>query len=105
MTRRAGTDERPLLRLAGLESREAVDALRGEGLHVPRPPLEEDEYWADDLIGCEVVGFGRVVRLLDYPSCEILELDSGEMVPLVRDAIERIDITARRITLREGFLQ
>lgn len=104
VTRRAGSGARPLLRLEGIDSKEAVSALRGEGLLVPRPPLEDDEFWADDLIGCEVVGYGTVARLLDYPSCEILELDTGEMVPLVRDAIERVDLDARTITLREGFL-
>jgi len=104
VTRRAGSDAKPLLRLEGIETKEAVLALRGEGLLVPRPPLPDDEYWADDLIGCEVVGYGTVARLLDYPSCEILELETGEMVPLVRDAIERVDIAARKITLREGFL-
>jgi 16S rRNA processing protein RimM len=104
VTRRAGTSAKPLLRLEGIASKEAVLALRGEALVVPRPLLEEDEYWADDLIGCEVVGYGKVERLLDYPSCEILELDSGEMVPLVRDAIESIDLAGRKITLRPGFL-
>ena len=47
--RRAGTDERPILRLAGHAGREAAEALRGAPLRVPRaeaPPLEEDEYWA-----------------------------------------------------------
>ena len=102
--RRAGTDAKPLVRLEGIDSRAAADALRGEPLWAPRPPLEEDEYWADDLVGCEIEGVGRVARLLDYPSCEVLETETGEMVPLVRDAIESIDLEARRIVLREGFL-
>jgi 16S rRNA processing protein RimM len=104
VVRRAGTDRRPLMRVEGIETREAADGLRGEALWVARPPLAEDEYWAEDLVGCEVVGVGRVVRMLEYPSCEVLETDDGSMVPLVRDAISSIDIAARRIELREGFL-
>jgi 16S rRNA processing protein RimM len=104
VVRRAGTDRRPLMRVEGIETREAADGLRGEALWVERPPLAEDEYWAEDLVGCEVVGVGRVVRMLEYPSCEVLETDDGSMVPLVRDAISSIDIAARRIELREGFL-
>jgi 16S rRNA processing protein RimM len=104
VVRRAGTDRRPLMRVEGVDTREAADALRGEPLWVERPPLAEDEYWAEDLVGCEVVGVGRVVRMLEYPSCEVLETDDGSMVPLVRDAIASIDVGARRIELREGFL-
>jgi 16S rRNA processing protein RimM len=104
VVRRAGTDLRPIMRLDGIESRAAADALRGEPLLAPRPALEEDEYWAEDLIGCEIVGVGTVVRMLDYPSCEVLETDTGSMVPLVRDAIATIDLAAKRIELREGFL-
>ena len=104
VVRRAGTDRAPLLRLEGVDTREAADALRGEPLWAPRPPLEEGEYWADDLVGCEIEGVGRVVKLLAYPSCEVMETEEGAMVPLVGDAIESIDLAGRRIVLREGFL-
>ena len=104
VVRRAGTDAQPIVRLEGIETRDAADALRGEPLWAPRPPLEADEYWAEDLVGCEIVGVGRVARMLSYPSCEVLETEEGAMVPLVRDAIASIDLGARRIELREGFL-
>ena len=35
IVRRAGTDERPIVRLAGFEGRSAAEALRGEALLVP----------------------------------------------------------------------
>ena len=104
VVRRAGTDERPIVRLEGVDTREAANALRGEPLLAPRPPLEEDEYWAEDLVGCEVAGHGKVVRMLEYPSCEVLETEDGSMIPLVRDAIARVDVQGRRIELAEGFL-
>ncbi len=81
IVRRAGTDDRPIVRLDGVDSREAADALRGTELLVPRsiaPALEEDEWWAEDLVGCRVVdgdrALGRVVRLMPLPSCEVLEV-------------------------------
>ena len=109
---RKGTDDKPVIRLSSTPDRSAVLAIRGELLLVSRdvaPPLEEDEYWADDLVGCEVVVsdervLGKVKRLLAMPSCEVLELDSGDLVPMVRDAIKEVDLESRRIAVDGGFL-
>ena len=106
-----GTESRPIARLAAASDRTAVEALRGADLLVPdavRPPLEEDEYWAEDLVGCAVVDgdrpLGEVRTLLALPSCEVLELDTGLLVPLVRDAIRSVDVEARRIDVNGEFL-
>jgi 16S rRNA processing protein RimM len=111
IVRRAGTDDRPILRLAGVEGREGVDALRGADLLVDRaaaPPLGDDEYWAEDLEGCVVVAgdrrLGTVRRMLPLPSCEVLELDTEVLVPLVRDAVRSIDVAAGRIEVDAAFL-
>ena len=110
---RSGTDERPILRLAGVEDRSAAEALRGAELHVPRPPREEGEYWAEELEGCAVrdgdVEVGVVERLLAYPSCELLEVwragtPEPLLVPLVRDAIRSIDVEGRVIEIDLEFL-
>lgn len=104
--RRAGTDERPLVRLGGIEHREAAGQLRGERLLVDEKeaPLGEREWLAADLVGCVVPGLGRVSRVLGAPSCDLLELDDGTLVPLVSDAIESIDVASRRIEVRHRFL-
>jgi 16S rRNA processing protein RimM len=114
IVRRAGTPERPILRLAAFEGREAAEVLRGEELLVPRdaaPPLGEDEWWAEDLEGCRVVDgdreLGRVRRLLPLPSCEALEVAAGGdafLVPLVRDAVRSVDIGAGVIDVDVAFL-
>ena len=154
IVRRAGTDDRPIVRLDGVDTREAADALRGTELLVPRsvaPPLEDDEWWAEDLVGCRVVdgerALGRVIRLMPLPSCEVLEVapeggggssasgsgergsgeggagasGSGEggagasgsgdqppaapfLVPLVRDAVRRVDVGAKIIDVDVAFL-
>ena len=112
--RRAGTDERPILRLAGRDSRDAVEALRGEDLWVRRadvPALGEDEWYAEDLEGCLVVDGDRTVgtvrRLLAYPSCELLEVRDGDrerLIPLISDAVRDVDVAARRIDVDLSFL-
>jgi 16S rRNA processing protein RimM len=117
IVRRAGTDARPIVRLAGVSDRTAVEALRGADLHVPRaeaPALEPDEWWPEELEGCRVhdgtqeVGVVRALRAL--PSCEVLEVardGSGEelLVPLIADAVRAVDVAARRIEVDLAFLE
>jgi 16S rRNA processing protein RimM len=115
IVRRAGTNERPILRLAGHEDREAAEALRGSDLLVPRdaaPALGDDEWYAEDLEGCRVVdgelAVGRVRRMLALPSCEALEVerDGGAelLVPLVRDAVRSVDVAAGVVDVDLAFL-
>jgi 16S rRNA processing protein RimM len=101
--RRAGTDDRPLIRLSGMADRDAVTPLRGDLLLVDEE-LAEGEWLAGDLVGCDVSGLGRVSRVLAGPSCDLLELEDGALVPLVSDAIVSIDPDARRIEVRLAFL-
>jgi 16S rRNA processing protein RimM len=100
IARRAGTDERPLLRLEGVED---PGRLRGELLLV-EDELAEDEWLAADLVGCRVPGHGEVTQVVDGPSCSVLELEDGTMVPFVSDAIESVDLEAREIRVRAGFV-
>jgi 16S rRNA processing protein RimM len=105
--RRAGTDERPLVRLAGVSDRSAAEALRGLALVVERPEvnLEEDEYVVSDLVGCSIDGLGYVERVLAGPSCDVLEVGhDGVLVPLVSDAIRRVDLERRVIEIDRDFL-
>lgn len=108
---RKGTEERPILRVEAASDRTAVEGLRGRELHVDDatvPPLGEDEYWAEELEGCTVAdgdrALGVVRRLIALPSCEALELDSGMLVPLVRDAVRKVDVAAKRIDVDAEFL-
>jgi 16S rRNA processing protein RimM len=110
LTRRAGTPERPILRVEGCVTRDAAEALRGTELRVPAaeaPALEENEYWARDLEGCRVTDgeleVGVVSRMIALPSCEALEV-GDRLIPLVRDAIRSIDVEGRRIDVDLGFV-
>jgi 16S rRNA processing protein RimM len=116
IVRRAGTDARPILRLAGFEDRDAAESLRGEALLVARedlPALGEDEWWPEDLEGCRVRDGSRAVgvvgSVLPLPSCEALVVEregGGELiVPLVRDAVRSVDVQAREIDVDLAFVE
>ncbi len=116
ITRRAGSDQRVILRLEGYEDRDAARTLAGEELLSPRaeaPELEEDEWWAEDLEGCTVHDgeetVGTVRRLLALPSCEVLEVERPEgqgdlLVPLVSDAVRAVDVERRQVEIDLRFL-
>jgi 16S rRNA processing protein RimM len=115
IVRRAGTDAKPIVRLEGVDAREAADALRGQELLVARsaaPPLDDDEYWPEDLEGCAVtdgdVEIGIVRALIGYPSVDVLEVEREGadplLVPMVRDAIRSVDVTAKRIDVSLAFM-
>lgn len=100
IARRAGTDERPLIRLEGMADPRPV---RGELLLV-EDELAEGEWLASDLVGCTVPGRGLVVQIVDGESCSVLELEDGTLIPFISDAIERVDTEAREIRVNDEFL-
>jgi 16S rRNA processing protein RimM len=113
ITRRAGTDQRPIVRIEGCEDRAGAEALRGHDILALAPALEADEWWAEDLEACRVRDgareVGRVRRLLALPSCEVLEVAREDgaadlLVPLIRDAVRRVDIEGRMIDIDLDFL-
>ena len=103
--RRAGTDERPIVRVTGVADRDAAAQIAGEALLVDAGELEDDEFLIEDLVGCEVPGIGTVRRVLPAPSCDVLEVGDDELlVPLVRDAIRHVDLAGRVIEVNRAFL-
>lgn len=124
VVRRAGTEEHPLIRLEGIDNRSAAEAIRGLELTVDlleAPELEEGEWWASELEGCEVIDgelrVGIVTRLLELPSCEALEVELARpkserasqatqsiLIPMVRDAIRSVDPASRQIEVDMSFL-
>jgi 16S rRNA processing protein RimM len=74
--------------------------------------LPEGEYLIDDLVGCEVVDgprtIGTVQEVLLLPAADVLEVARSEreplLVPLVADAVRRVDIAGGRIDVDTGFV-
>jgi 16S rRNA processing protein RimM len=115
IVRRVGTDERPVVRLAGCDTREAAEALHAQPLRVAladAPKLDDGEWWAHELEGLAVTDGDRVVgtvrRMLELPSVEVLEVECADgselLVPMVGDAIRTLDVAGRRVDVDLGFL-
>jgi 16S rRNA processing protein RimM len=99
-----------LLRLAGVNDRDAAEALRGARLEMARsalPPLAEGEYYLVDLIGATVTGpdgpVGEVTGIAAHPSIASVEvrLRDGRQAEQLLSApwVARVDAEARVIEL------
>ncbi|MET0912063.1 MAG: ribosome maturation factor RimM [Acidimicrobiales bacterium] len=77
---------RHIVRFAGVDTREAADALHGVILSAE--PLEDPEaLWVHELIGCVIVDqhgveHGAVTSVELNPASDLLVLDAGGLVPL-----------------------
>lgn len=95
-----------LARLEGVSDRDQAKALIGRRLMVPeqeRWPLPEGRFYVDDLIGLSVSAvdgrpLGQARRIWPGVAHDLLELDGGQLVPMVR-AWLTVDLAARRIQL------
>jgi 16S rRNA processing protein RimM len=107
--------DRPLVLFEGVESVEAAEALRGQGLWIAassRPALEPGLFYETDLVGCQVetaagsggpgTTLGVVQRVEGVSGAAILVIDTpqGEvLVPLAHDICRVIDPAAKRIVI------
>lgn len=84
---------------------------RGALLEVERdalPPTEDDEYYAFELVGLPVVEesgreLGSVRAVTTGIANDVLELDSGVLLPMIEDCVRQVDLAGRRIVVAEGF--
>lgn len=84
---------------------------RGTLLEVERdalPPTDEDEYYAFELVGLAVQEetgreLGSVKLVTPGIANDVLELDSGVLLPMVEDCVRSIDLDAGRIVVAPGF--
>ncbi len=86
---------------------------RGVLIEVERvdlPATAEDEYYAFELVGLEVVegtgrSLGTVQAVTPGVANDVLELDSGVLLPMVEDCIRAVDVAGGRIDVAEGFAE
>lgn len=101
---RKGTDAKPIVRLSGVDDRDGAERLRGQAISTGEPePPGEGEWLVNDLIGCEVVGLGRVTDVHPGMSCDVLEVGE-QLIPLVADAVTSVDIEHKVIEVNREFL-
>lgn len=87
------------------------EVARGAQLEVDRdalPPPKEDEYYVFQLVGMRVersdgTPLGRVATVDAGVANDILELDTGLLLPLVEACVLEVDLEAGRIVIAPGF--
>lgn len=75
-----------LVRFAGIDDRSRAEELQGLVLSA-EPITDPDELWVHDLVGATVTDQhgaqrGRVTGVIANPASDLLELDSGALVPV-----------------------
>jgi len=86
-------------------------AERGALLEVDRadlPPTADDEYYAFELAGLEVVeengrALGKVTAVTAGVANDVLELDTGVLLPMVEECVRHVDLEGGRIVVADGF--
>ena len=100
-----------LLKLEGVDTMEAAQALRGKTVTLYREDMDEDVIFAGDLIGMEVFSqaerIGELTQVLDYPGNQVYVV-KGEreyMLPAVKEFILSTDLDGNRmeVKLLEGM--
>ncbi len=97
---------RLLVLLAGCESRDDAEALRGAQLTIPpsrRASLPEGAYYEDELIGMTVTTTaGETIGLLR----EVLRTGSNDvyvtdrvLIPATREVVKQVDVTAKTMVI------
>jgi 16S rRNA processing protein RimM len=100
-----------IMRLSGVDTRSAAEALKGERLYIPRealPDPETGEYYHADLVGLRAETadgseFGRISAVLNYGAGDILEITRAdgdtELVPFSNNHVPVVDIAAGRVVI------
>jgi 16S rRNA processing protein RimM len=105
-------DDMLVARVAGVETREAAEALKNVEIFARRdqlPPPAHDEFYYDDLVGLEAVDsagarIGRVASLVNYGAGDVLEIaptQGGEtfLLPFSKSVAQRIDFDVGQIVI------
>ena len=95
-----------LLKLEGVDTMEAAQAMRGETVQVYRADAPEDLIFVAELIGVEVyaegVCIGKVADVLDYPANKVYVV-KGErtyMIPAVSQFVLSTDLEKNEMQVR-----
>ena len=99
-----------LLKLQGVDTMEAVQAMRGKVIQLYREDISPDVIFGDELIGvevfCEGNKIGEITDVLDYPGNSVYVINKGEyMIPAVKEFILSTDIDKNemQVKLIEGM--
>lgn len=95
-----------LLKLYGIDTVEAAQALRGKTVYIYRDDVSDDIIFASELIGVQVYAgdtcIGNIAEVLDYPGNKVYVV-KGEytyMVPAVSAFVISTDMQANRMQVK-----
>ena len=95
-----------LVKLSGVDTMEAAQAMRGKVIELYREDIDEDLIFGAELIGVEVYEgdalLGKITDVLDYPASSVYVV-SGEheyMIPAVSQFILSTDVDANRMQVK-----
>ncbi|MER3403112.1 MAG: 16S rRNA processing protein RimM [Armatimonadota bacterium] len=99
--------ERLILKLEGIDTIDQAEPLRGAWLVIPpeeRMPLEEDEYYIDDLIGMEVFTesgerVGKLKRVIPGGAYNYYEVGK-HTIPAIGEYVREVDVAQKRMVVR-----
>lgn len=98
-----------LVKLQGVDDRNAAFACKAKQIAVPRealPEVEEDEYYWSDLIGLKVrnlenVDFGQVTEVFETGANDVLVVkgERERLIPFVAQVVLNVDLAKAEILL------
>ena len=100
-----------LVKLQGIDTMEAAQAMRGKTIQLYREDIDEEVIFAAELIGVEVYADGKLIGkikdVLDYPgnSVYVVKGEYEYMIPAVKQFIVSTDVDANvmQVRLIEGM--
>jgi 16S rRNA processing protein RimM len=89
-----------------------VEVERGAELSIRRAELPApgpDEYYAADLVGLAVEeeggrALGRIADVAPGVANDVLELETGILLPMVGECVREVDLDRGRIVIAPGFV-
>ena len=103
--------DRVVVHFAGVDTREAAEAIRGRLLYGdPLGPLPDGEVWVHELLGSVCLDtsgtlLGVVAAVHENPAHDMITLDTGVIIPMV--FVKDLDAAAKSVTveLPDGLLE
>jgi 16S rRNA processing protein RimM len=100
-----------LVKLHGIDTMEAAQAMRGKILELYREDIDDEVIFADELIGTQVLcdgkELGKIVDVLDYPgnSVYVVKGEYSYMIPAVKQFILSTDMenNVMQVKIIEGM--
>ena len=95
-----------LVKLSGIDTMEAAQAMRGKVIELYREDIDEEVIFAAELMGMEVFAEGRsigtVKEVLDYPgnSVYVVRGEHEYMIPAVKQFILNTDMEGNRMDVK-----